>query len=88
MAKKLSAADAAQAHQTFMATLAKELPSRGLSKLNNRVKRDGAFARRQSARQYQRYLADGGKAGDWKAFAEWLIKNLPTIIALLMTIFA
>lgn len=39
-------------------------------------------------RQYAKYLADGGDPSNWQAFLDWLVKNLPTIIAMIMALFA
>lgn len=88
MAKaKISAADYAEAHKQFVATLTAELPNRGLTKALRKFKGDGPFARRLSRRQYQKFLDDGGRVGDWKEFADWLIENLPKIISLIMALF-
>ena len=86
--RKIAAAEYDAAHKQFMAMLAAELPSRGLKRLLAKARGEGAFARRISRRFYGQYLAAGGKAGDWQAFAKWLLENLPAIIAALMVIFA
>lgn len=90
MAKKakITAAEHDAAHKTFMATVGAELPGRGLARLRTAIRKDGAFTRRVCRRYYAKYLDEGGKAGDWKEFAQWLLENLPAIIAALMAIFA
>jgi hypothetical protein len=88
MAKvKITAAEAEEAHKHFMATMKAELPARGLAKANTRLRREGPFAKRLSKKWYGRFLEAGGRAGDWKAFAEWLLENLPKIIAMIMALF-
>lgn len=39
-------------------------------------------------RQFKKYLDAGGDATNWQAFFDWLLKNLPAIIAMIMTLFA
>lgn len=39
-------------------------------------------------RQFAKYTKDGGDASNWQAFLDWLVKNLPTIIAMIMALFA
>lgn len=52
-------------------------------------KRSGSFFQRKVAKlMYSRFLRSGGAAGDWPAFLQWLLENLPAIIQAIMAIFA
>jgi hypothetical protein len=84
MAKKkpsVSAADVSQAHKMLLKSVA------GTGRLASKLRGDREFGRRLAERQYRKFLAEGGKAGDWMAFLDWLMENLPKIIALIMTLF-
>lgn len=80
---KISAADIAQA----AATLDKALNGTGKLKSRFKEKRNGKFRERLAEKQYRKFLAGGGKAGDWQSFLDWLIENLPKIIAMIMALF-
>jgi len=83
--KKISAKEYAEAHDQLVTALGNEFASKG--KVLGRLLEGGPIAKRLSRRAYDDYLAAGGKAGDWKAFAQWLLENLPKILALLLPLF-
>lgn len=39
-------------------------------------------------RQFKKFVDAGGDSTNWQAFLDWLVKNLPAIIAMIMTLFA
>lgn len=89
MAKiRLTVADHEAAHSQFLKAVNPELTKQGLGRLRSRIKGDGAFTRRVSHRLYAKFVAEGGKVGDWQAWVKYLLENLPAIIAALMAIFA
>lgn len=86
--KRITASVYAQAHKAFAATLTPQMAGGATGKAWGKFRGNGPIARWVSARQYDKYLAAGGTAGDWKEFAKWLLENLPAIIAAIMAIFA
>lgn len=86
--RKIEIAEYESAHKQFLKAINPELTKQGLGRLRSKVRGDGAFSRKVSKKFYAKFLAEGGKALDWQAFAKWLLENLPAIIAALMAIFA
>lgn len=84
---RLTVADHEAAHTQFLKALNPKLTEQGLGRLRSKLKGDGALTRRVSRRFYAKFVADGGKVGDWQAFLKYLLENLPAIIAALMAIF-
>lgn len=56
--------------------------------LRKRMGGDRELRGRARQRIWRRYQAAGGDETDWKAFFDWLLKNLPAIIAIIASLFA
>lgn len=85
MAKKLtiSTQEYAEAHEHFVEAIRKSEGTKAAASFRER----GERGKRQSKRQYRRFREQGGKAGDWPAFLEFLKANWSTILSLLLSLF-
>lgn len=70
--RKVTPAEAKQAHKELTAALAAELPQRGMSLGLRHWRKWRLESERFAGRQYAKYLAAGGEEGTGKPFIEWL----------------
>lgn len=70
--RKVTPAEAKQAHKELTAALAQELPSQGMGLGLRHWRKRRAESEGFAAKQYARYLAAGGEEGTGKPFIEWL----------------
>lgn len=52
-----------------------------------KLRKHAVIERWVAKRQFEKYVKAGGAPGDWQSFLDWLIKNLPTIIAIITALF-
>jgi hypothetical protein len=52
------------------------------------LEKESRLLRLIAKRQFAKYIKAGGDGGNWQAFLDWLVKNLPAIIAMIMALFA
>lgn len=94
MAKKQTArprvttAQARAAQEVLLKVLAEELPKQGRNGLLARIRERGVRSERVAGRLWAQYKAEGGEEGTGKPFVEWLKANWPTILSLLLSLFA
>ena len=56
--------------------------------LRKRLDADDDLRRRARQRIFRRYVREGGDPTSLQAFLDWLLKNLPAIIAIIASLFA
>lgn len=88
MAKRITNAEAKAAHGVLLKLLETELPSKGRRGLLAKIRARGAAGERMAGRLFAQYQAEGGEEGTGKPFLEWLKANWPTILSLLLSLFA
>ena len=70
MAAKISKTEADQAHAVFSEMLCAQFKGKERARLTGALR--DRRAKRQSTALYSQFLDQGGKAGDWEGFKEWL----------------
>ena len=70
--RKVTPAEAKQAHKDLTAALAQELPKQGLGLGLRHWRKQRGESERFASRMYAKYLAAGGEEGTGKPFVDWL----------------
>lgn len=70
--RKVTPAEAKQAHKELTAALAQELPKQGLGLGLRHWRKQRGESERFASRMYAKYLAAGGEEGTGKPFIDWL----------------
>lgn len=91
-AKKKAAKKAAGTPRITLAeagdAVAKAMSKHKQSRAASRLRGDIVLRCRAGQKALKAYLSEGGDPGKWQEFFQWLLDNLPKILAILLPLFA